>query len=659
MLRLEQQDSGFTIYLGDLVLAQHSMKSAMLRVGIGKATDVPAHLGKEAEAQESFSLVYHKVMDSQDGAFTLALSNDPSFQEEVRLQYDGRGSSLSMESSFPSQYFNRYWLILQRQAGEHLYGGGHQSYHFNLKGNSHGIYLYDEYFSKQERSLPLALAKMPSFVSSYGYAMVVQESSRLVLSLVEEEVMELEIWGKPHSFIWLTGASIKEVLMKQSSYYGRSLPMAQWPFEQVIAGFRGPMKRVQQGIHLLEQEGIKVGGIWLQDWAHACLPTFGPAFDWHWIFAANLRKSMMEKVQDAAAQGYPVAAYMNGFLPEGSVLFYEADKLGFLLNTKNMELYFHPYQEFNLAMVDLSNEAAFAWFAQVVAHQVLEVGIKLLVIDDGSHLPHDALLSDGSLSSAWAVLWPELLGRVCQEAKQLAGKAAQDVVILSTAAWGYSMALVHGVVLAREYVVAGPNFSLAPLCTALLSGSMSGYGVQVTLVGYSVGKAATRELIIRHAELALLSPLFWMQEADARYQAFRYYEDSQVIGLLKPLISLYLELSTYRKKVANEAFELGLPMIRPLFLYDESDAMTYSIEDQLMLGDSLMIAPVLHDNQVQRSVYFPVGRWLHFFSDLEVTGPLWQECAAPLGQPLAFYLASSPDQELFGVAKEQMSSRIS
>lgn len=58
---------------------------------------------------------------------------------------------------------------------------------------------------------------------------------------------------------------------------------------------------------------------------------------------------------------------------------------------------------------------------------------------------------------------------------------------------------------------------------------------------------------------------FWLQEADARYQGFRYYEDSKTMHTISRLATLFEELATYRNELAQTYVVNGLPMNRPLF----------------------------------------------------------------------------------------------
>lgn len=58
----------------------------------------------------------------------------------------------------------------------------------------------------------------------------------------------------------------------------------------------------------------------------------------------------------------------------------------------------------------------------------------------------------------------------------------------------------------------------------------------------------------------------------------------------------------------QEALDRGLPVIHPLALQFPSNKEAADVQDQFMLGDEIMVAP-LFSNQEKRAVYFPQGVW--------------------------------------------------
>ncbi len=64
----------------------------------------------------------------------------------------------------------------------------------------------------------------------------------------------------------------------------------------------------------------------------------------------------------------------------------------------------------------------------------------------------------------------------------------------------------------------------------------------------------------------------------------------------------------------------GSPIIRPLVWQFQNDPRVYHIDDQFMLGDHLMAAPVHKQGMNSRTLYLPDGKWYGFFNNKEYKG---------------------------------------
>ena len=53
----------------------------------------------------------------------------------------------------------------------------------------------------------------------------------------------------------------------------------------------------------------------------------------------------------------------------------------------------------------------------------------------------------------------------------------------------------------------------------------------------------------------------------------------------------------------------GLPILRPLFLNYPDEGVTYTLHDEYLVGDDLLVAPVLAPGQATRMLYLPTGAW--------------------------------------------------
>jgi alpha-D-xyloside xylohydrolase len=81
----------------------------------------------------------------------------------------------------------------------------------------------------------------------------------------------------------------------------------------------------------------------------------------------------------------------------------------------------------------------------------------------------------------------------------------------------------------------------------------------------------------------------------------------------------------------------GLPPMRPLFLNFPHDQACWDIADQFVLGDDLLVAPVITEGARDRRVYLPVGvGWRDAWTGELARGGQWLVAHAPLARIPAY-----------------------
>ncbi|MBQ1546490.1 MAG: alpha-glucosidase [Clostridia bacterium] len=129
------------------------------------------------------------------------------------------------------------------------------------------------------------------------------------------------------------------------------------------------------------------------------------------------------------------------------------------------------------------------------------------------------------------------------------------------------------------------------------------------LVGF--GDNCTEELALRWLALGIFTPLMRNHSAlGTREQEFYRFENRDVF---RNLLNLRYALipyiySEYIRAVNN--FDL---MFKPLAFVYHGDKYAEAVEDQLMVGENIMIAPVYEPNAIGRSVYIPEDMLAVFF----------------------------------------------
>lgn len=112
-----------------------------------------------------------------------------------------------------------------------------------------------------------------------------------------------------------------------------------------------------------------------------------------------------------------------------------------------------------------------------------------------------------------------------------------------------------------------------------------------------------RELYIRWLELSAFMPSMQFSVPPWEY-------DSEVVEIARKYTALHESIVAPRVlELAGEVLDTGDPIIRPLWWIATGDETAYKIDSQFLIGDDLMVAPVLEPGKQERDIYLPAGRW--------------------------------------------------
>lgn len=151
------------------------------------------------------------------------------------------------------------------------------------------------------------------------------------------------------------------------------------------------------------------------------------------------------------------------------------------------------------------------------------------------------------------------------------------------------------------------NFRMMPslnMCGFLYTGADCG--------GFS--KDTTEDLLLRWLSVSVFTPLMRNHSAigTRRQEVYRFSNEALSRGVIK----LRYRLLPYLYSEYMKAAVRGTMMFRPLGFVYGHDRIAREIEDQLMIGEEIMIAPVMEQNRSGRMVYLPERmRALHFTGD--------------------------------------------
>ena len=153
----------------------------------------------------------------------------------------------------------------------------------------------------------------------------------------------------------------------------------------------------------------------------------------------------------------------------------------------------------------------------------------------------------------------------------------------------------------------------------------------------------TKELFIRWAEWAALSPVFRLHGAGPTGTHTSWSFDEETVRVYNQLSRLHLKAVPLILRLWKKAVRTGIPPTRPLWLAYPHDQIARAQDQEWLLGADLLVAPVVEEGATSRSVYFPTGCWRFPGTGQRFRGPSSRVVQAPLNVlPYYFHCGTHP-----------------
>jgi alpha-glucosidase len=102
------------------------------------------------------------------------------------------------------------------------------------------------------------------------------------------------------------------------------------------------------------------------------------------------------------------------------------------------------------------------------------------------------------------------------------------------------------------------------------------------------------------------------------------------LSIIRSFLQLRYRLLPYFYTLSWEATQKGYPPVRPVFWSASDDAALWDVEDAFLLGDALLVCPIVEAGADSRSVILPPGRWYNFWDDTVIENKQQVNLQAPL-----------------------------
>lgn len=650
----------FTVKHGDHVILECTEKKPLIYIGIGRET-VDMYRGNfkiEDYVTERRPLKVTGVQQVEDG-----VCFDMGDVLTLTVRVKGDLAELIPEQKDPA--VNRFWLRVAADEQESCYGCGEQMSYFNLRGRHFPLWTSEPGVGRDKTTYVTWRSDVenkaggdyyntnfpqPTYVSTKHYYLHVDSTAYADFDFRNPDFHELQFWEVPAS-VRIQGAdTYLELLEKESAFFGRQPELPDWVYQGLIIGVQGGNERSFGLLEKTLEHGIKVSGVWCQDWAGKRVTSFGKRLQWDWHYNEEMYPGLPEQIEALHKRGIRFLGYINPYLVEGGTLYRKGKEAGVFAKKADGSDYLVDFGEFDCGVVDFTNPEAYQWFKdEVIKKCSLDLGIDGWMADFGEYLPTgDLVLHNGKSPMIEHNHWPALWAKCNYDAVKESGKLGQVVYFMRAGGTGsqkYCTLLWAG----DQSVDFSIHDGLATVICAALSAGMSGCGISHSDIGgYTslFGNTRTKELFLRWAEMAAFTPVMRTHEGNRPEENFQYYEDEDCMVRLARLVDVYTMLAPYMKKLVAENHKKGIPVQRPLFLHYEEDDMCYSLQYEYLLGADVLVAPVYLAGEEQWEVYLPEDRWVHLWSGREYQKGVFQ-VEAPLGEPPVFYRKDSGYASLF------------
>ncbi|MHB8718500.1 MAG: TIM-barrel domain-containing protein [Candidatus Dormibacteria bacterium] len=531
-------------------------------------------------------------------------------------------------------------LVLPLDAGHHVAGGGEQFGELDLAGRVLEGWCFDG-------AGRFSYLHAPVFHCSAGWTLIVDTVSRYTADVGASEASGFRFRvpdGRLRAF--LVDGPPRRGLEMLLQLTGTAPAPPAWAFG-VWHNVRGGAASVLEEARRLQAERVPVSALWIEDHYD---PETNDGDGWPGNYEPGEYPENTALVRDIHSLGLRALTYVNPMLYRDTPACDDAMARGLVVRRDDgspyWQRFFHPlhgrrgmvdFEEDIAVPLDFTNPAAVSWWQEKVSRLLTERDWDGFMEDFGEQVPADARLACGARGEDVHNLYP-LLYHGATAATREACKP--DSVVFARSGWLGSQRYANVHWGGDQLCSWDPATGMPAVIPAGLSAALSGIGVWgldisgiVTPDGVPLEESAgDRELWLRWCQLGALTPVM------RTHLGFKpeptppvdVWHDGELTDAFRRDATFHLRLFPYLYSLAMESCSGGLPVMRPLLLEYPDDPQTWTVQDQFLLGDALLVAPVLERGARSRSLYLPRGRWYQWSTGDVHEGPAWITVDAPL-----------------------------
>jgi len=666
-IELKNNVSGFTLHWENRLILSHTADAPCLWIGAGVA-DIDMFRGNfsiKDKLNEKIALT-DATVTQQNAGWAIRFTRGDAVSATLLVGVDETGR-LALKLKNDAPHHNRIWLRLAAQPDDHIYGCGEQFSYFDLRGKPFPLWTSEQGVGRNKQTYVTWQADckenaggdyywtffpQPTFVSTQKYFCHVDNSCYMNFDFSAPDFHELAFWEDNATLRFDCAETYVDLLEKLTGLLGRQPELPDWVYDGVTLGIQGGTEVCQQKLDTLRKGGVKVNGIWAQDWSGIRMTSFGKRVMWNWKWNSELYPQLDERIQQWKQEGVQFLSYINPYVASDKDLCEEAAKRGYLTKDADGKDYHVEFGEFYAGVIDLTNPEAYDWYKEVIKKNLIELGCSGWMADFGEYLPTDTFLHNGVTAEIMHNAWPALWAKCNYEALEETGKLGEILFFMRA---GYTGSQKHSVMMwaGDQNVDWSLDDGLASVVPAALSLAMTGHGLHHSDIGgYTTlfEMKRSKELLLRWCDFSAFTPMMRTHEGNRPGDNWQFDGDAETIAHFARMTTVFTTLKPYIKDAVAQNAKSGLPVMRPLFLHYEDDAHVYTLKYQYLFGRDLLVAPVHEEGRHDWSLYLPEDSWVNAWTG-EVCHGGDVTVDAPLGKPPVFYRQQSEWADLFSTLR--------
>ncbi|MCU1406572.1 MAG: putative glycoside hydrolase [Glaciihabitans sp.] len=330
--------------------------------------------------------------------------------------------------------------------------------------------------------------------------------------------------------------------------------------------------------------GLPPGVLMIDDnWA----PDYGD-----WQFDSRRFPDPRAMVAELHSLGFAVMLWVVPYISPDGAVFRELRDAGHLLRGADGEVAIRRWWNGYSAILDLTDPAAVDWFRGRL-DSLRSLGIDGFKFDGGDirDFRQGDLFAVASgpvgQTEAWGRLGLEYPFNEYRAGWKMGGQPLAQRLHDKPATWG-----ADGLASLIPEGIAQGLIGHAFTCADMVGGG--------DIASFAPGAAVDQEQFVRYAQCAALFPMMQFSISPARVL------DDRHLTAVREAIALRQTFLPEILRLVDAAAATGEPIIRPLAYHF---AGFERVTDQFLLGEDILVAPVLEQGATSRSVVLPPGSW--------------------------------------------------